>query len=964
MSSRKKSSRRLSSQNRARKNNSLQTILDYQELEARRVLTGYMPGELLIQFHPLESGIRHAVIGSLGASSIETIHTGPMKERGMGALERIRLNGTSVEDAMTQAAMIPGVRFAEPNYTGSFFGIANDTMYADGRLWGVYSDDLPDPIGPAGTTNQYGTQAEKVWLNVTTGSKDVYVAVLDTGVDYNHPDLNANMFDNPFDPADGVDNDGNGFIDDVRGWNFENDNNDPMDLQGHGTHIAGTIGAVGGNGLGVAGLNWETNIIAMRIGTAFPIASAAISSFDYITDLKTRHGINIVAANASWTVGNSQALFDAITRAAQADILTIVAAGNSANNNDANPTYPANYDTTDSAGYNSVITVAALASSGAMAGFSNYGANTVHIAAPGAGIWSTQPNNQYASFDGTSMAAPHVVGAVALYASVNPDASAAEIREALLDAAEPTPSLVGRVSTEGRLDLSNLVVAIGPDMSINNASVIEGNVGNRPIVFTVTIAESWPAIVSVNYATQNGTANAGEDFVATSGVLTFFPGETSKTITVQVIGDNFYEPNETFSVVLSRPVNARLTKAIGVGTIVNDDPRVVGESRILPLNSNWRTITFSRRYQDPIVILGTPSRYRNDPMTVRVQSVLPGSGSFRGSFQARVEEWNYLDGIHGMEHVPYMVFERGRHVLENGAVLVAGRSQVNHNFRDISFGASANFQEVPIVLAQVTTANEKSPVITRLHNVTKNGFSIRLQEEEGADGNHAFETVSWIAFEPGRFTAGGADLLAAVTPNVVTHNDYRINFDPQFLGTRPAFFAQPQTYHDSDPAVLRQRQLSYRSALIYLEEERSRDTELIRTAPERIGYVAFPAGVVIDNPLGMPSFQSMGLGSAAGGNQFAMTGAGSDEFFGLASYAFGNDLSVANTMSNHGLDDDLTNLNRIASGTDSTSATNQVVQSDFGNRASAFAEMFGDSSNDLSNGNDSAQELQELLGVI
>lgn len=941
------SSRRSRHQDRvhatARQREQLKTPMHYEELEARRVLAAYMPGELLIQFQPQSASLRQAVIASLGATSIETIHTRPMQDRGLGAIERVRLVGKTVEEGILQAQMIPGVRFAEPNYIGSFYAVANDPMYEDGRLWGTYSNDLPNPIGPNGTTNQFGTQAEKTWQNVTTGSKDVYVAVLDTGVDYNHPDLNPNAFDNPFDPPDGIDNDGNGFIDDVRGWNFENNNNDPMDMQGHGTHIAGTIGAKGGNAIGIAGLNWDVNIIAMRIGTAFPIASAAISSFDYITDLKTRHGINIVAANASWTVGDSQALFDAITRAAQADILTIVAAGNSANDNDASPVYPANYDTTASAGYNAIVTVAALASSGNLASFSNYGATTVHIAAPGADIWSTQPNNQYASFDGTSMAAPHVVGAVALYAAVNPDATAAQIRQALIDSAEPTPSLDGKVSTGGRLNLENLVVAVGPDISIGNASVVEGNTGTKPMVFTVTLAEAWPEIVTVNYATQNGTANAGEDFIATSGVLTFQPGETSKTITVQIIGDNFYESNETFRVVLSQPQNGRLANPIGTGTIINDDPRVVGESRILPLNSNWRTITFSRRYSDPVVILGTPSRYRNDPITVRVQNLKPGSGAFRGSFEARVEEWSYLDGIHGMEHVPYMVFERGRHTLDNGATLMAGRSQVNHNFRDVSFGSSVNFREVPIVLAQVTTANERSPVIVRIRNVTKTGFSMRLQEEEGADGFHAFETVSWVAFEPGRFTANGGDLLAGRTPNAVTHLDHRINFDPAFAGTRPAFFAQMQTFNDSDPAIVRQRQLSFRSALIHLEEERSRDREIERTAPEIVGFVAFPAGVVIDDPLGMPRFSAMSAPpSNSGSDRFAMAAQPGENNLGLIGHAFGLQPGTTRTGTSTKAAQNVTggNVNRSRTQATATAATNRA--SVLSNRSVAFAEMFGD----------------------
>ncbi|MGH8525496.1 MAG: S8 family peptidase, partial [Gammaproteobacteria bacterium] len=232
-------------------------------------------------------------------------------------------------------------------------------------------------------------------------------------------------------------------------------------LDDHGTHVAGTIGAKGRNGIGVAGVNWNVTIISAKFLGLFGGTTAnAIKAIDYITDLKTRQGLNIVATNNSWGGGGfSQALQDAIERANVANILFIAAAGNGGSdgvgdNNDATSNYPSNYPNAN------VIAVAAITSTGVKASFSNYGARTVDIGAPGSGIYSTLPNQQgtkYGSYSGTSMATPHVTGAAALYAAtLPPGASAAEIKNAILSSAvlTPTPSLGGKCVTGGRLNVS------------------------------------------------------------------------------------------------------------------------------------------------------------------------------------------------------------------------------------------------------------------------------------------------------------------------------------------------------------------------------------------------------------------------------------------------------------------------------------------------------------------------------
>ena len=284
------------------------------------------------------------------------------------------------------------------------------------------------------------------------------VAVIDTGIDYSHPDLAANVWTNPGEVAgDGIDNDRNGYIDDVRGWDFANNDADPMDDNGHGTHVSGTIGAVGDNGVGVAGVNWQVSIMGLKFlsGSGSGSTSGAIAAINYATRMRRDFGINIVATNNSWGGGGfSAGLRDAIEAGGQAGILFVAAAGNDGRNNDATASYPASYTS------QSIISVAATDRSNALATFSNFGATGVDLAAPGVGIYSTTPGNNYAAYSGTSMATPHVTGTVALMAAANPQATAGQLRTAILATAAPTASLAGKVATGGLLNAQAAVNAI------------------------------------------------------------------------------------------------------------------------------------------------------------------------------------------------------------------------------------------------------------------------------------------------------------------------------------------------------------------------------------------------------------------------------------------------------------------------------------------------------------------------
>ena len=509
---------------------------------------------------------------------------------GDGAMELIKLpSGMSNQKALDWFSRQPGVVFAEPNYHVTASAVSNDTYYTNGQLWGMEGSDSPTSVGPAGTTNVYGINAEAAWNDGQTGSKSIFVGIVDTGVQITHPDLVDNIWTNPYDAVDGIDNDGNGFVDDIHGWDFVNNDNSVYDSvnDDHGTHVAGTIGGKGGNGAGVAGVNWNVTMISTKfLGTNGGTTADAVRAIDYITDLKTRHGMDVVATNNSWGGGGySAALHSAIIRAAKADILTIIAAGNDASNNDSVASYPSNTSTlvgtttTTAASYEGVIAVASLDSSGAMSSFSNYGKTTVDIAAPGAGIMSSVPSNTYASYSGTSMATPHVTGSVALLASKYPNATASQLRTAILATATPTTSVTGKVLTDGRLNVQAALNYSGfnttstpPSLSIANVSKAEGNSGTSNMVFTVNLSQAAAADVTVSYATSDITATAGTDYVAASGTVTIPAGSTTGTFNVVVNGDTTFESDETLRVTLSgASSNATIGTSTATGTITNDD---------------------------------------------------------------------------------------------------------------------------------------------------------------------------------------------------------------------------------------------------------------------------------------------------------------------------------------------------------------------------------------------------------
>jgi len=433
-------------------------------------------------------------------------------------------SGASVAKTIEALRGTPGVAYAEPDYFVTSTVASDDTYYTNGSLWGMYGD---------GTTpsNQFGSGAGEAWAQGYVGSRTVAIGVIDEGIQVTHPDLAANMWTNPNEIAgNNIDDDNNGYVDDMHGWDFLNNNASVFDgnsTEGsdtHGTHVAGTIGGIGGNGSGVAGVNWAVTMVSAKfLGPSGGYTSDAAEALDYLVALKVNKGLNIVATSNSWGGGGaSSTLLAAINRAGDAGMLFVAAAGNSTSNNDATGSYPSNYECTNGGtrGWDCVIAVASITSSGSLSSFSSYGATTVDIAAPGSGINSTYPTNSYASLSGTSMATPHVSGAIALCASINPSLSPAQLREAVINSAQVTPTLVGKVVNAGRLDVGAMIDTCAPPTAPVDGSpsdLTASNATRNSVNLAWTDGASGETYYGIDRAPASGNSCGTFARVATTG---------------------------------------------------------------------------------------------------------------------------------------------------------------------------------------------------------------------------------------------------------------------------------------------------------------------------------------------------------------------------------------------------------------------------------------------------------------
>jgi subtilisin family serine protease len=404
---------------------------------ADRVIVTYAPGTT-------------ARARGLARSSVAWRTTSPISPR-VRTTELVTLvPGTTVGEAIAELTDEPGVLHAEPDYLLRTADVPSDPDL--GLLWGM--------LGPTSTpASSAGSRAVDAWNVGRTGSSDVHVVVIDEGIQWSHPDLAAN-------------------VSRVHGYDFIRNRSEfysSADGDAHGTHVAGTIGAIGDNGIGVAGVVWDVTLVSAKfLGPRGGTISNAIRAIDHATDLKTRLGLDVVATNNSWGGGGRvQALEDAINRGGDAGILFVVAAGNDGRDIDAgSPAYPASYrcdriatgpDAGAPRGWDCIISVASIASSGALSSFSNRGPVSVDIAAPGSGIRSTVPTNSYRQMSGTSMAAPHVTGALAMCAAIDPDLTAQELRARIIDSAVLDPNLTAAVELGRRLDIAAVAAACDPE---------------------------------------------------------------------------------------------------------------------------------------------------------------------------------------------------------------------------------------------------------------------------------------------------------------------------------------------------------------------------------------------------------------------------------------------------------------------------------------------------------------------
>jgi subtilisin family serine protease len=488
-----------------------------------------VPGEILVRFRPESKSKkpgRHVLTEKSGRQIPFSIKAVSPKFEIVEGLRVAQVNPAETSNAIEVLRARPDVIYAEPNFIRRASVTPNDPRYP--QMWGLNNTGQPaDHDGHPGTAGQ-DIRAEQAWA-ITTGSRSVVVGVIDSGIDINHQDLHDNIWTNPAEVAgNGIDDDGNGFVDDINGWDFAHndatvfDYTEPTyppapnytgDIEDHGTHVAGTIGAVGNNGIGVTGVNWQVSLMSLKFLTGDGAGSSAnlLNAFAYAKAMRQlwdssggTKGANIRVLNNSYGGERfSQAEQDAIRALSDAGILFVVAAGNESLPNDLFPVYPSNYTSPN------LISVAAQAGGGGRSSFSNFGEATVNVAEPGEHILSTTPKNTYDFFDGTSMATPHVSGTAALVCALSPSITMQKLRSLLMYSGRQFSSV--QTSTKQDVDAGKILQGVSstdvtPPGLIDNLNAQipsqfpnyrptwdspgdDGNVGN-PTAFEIRFSET------------------------------------------------------------------------------------------------------------------------------------------------------------------------------------------------------------------------------------------------------------------------------------------------------------------------------------------------------------------------------------------------------------------------------------------------------------------------------------------
>ena len=680
--------------------------------------------------------------------------------------------------------------------------VPNDQFYS--VLWG-----LPD-IG-----------AESAW-DTRTDSSSVIVGVIDSGVQYDHPDLIDNIWTNSGEIANnGIDDDGNGYVDDFWGYDFENDDADPMDTNGHGTHVAGTIGARGNNNIGVTGVGWNASLMSLKVigtGTNADVARA----IDYATDNGARITNNSYGY-AGNSVGGSNAISNAIGRAKDAGVLYVVAAGNSRSGTPASDmdgnfnSWPAEYSKV----HDNVITVAATDSDGSFASYSHWGDESVQIAAPGTQIGSTYTQDGYVYLSGTSMAAPHVSGAAALLWAERPELSYLDIKDAILQSARPEHlSLVG----SGVLDLGAAMTLITDDSSPNQAPVAvndsvtvdEDNAVAIAVLNNDSDADADPLTVDSFAQGQNGTVTNS------NSVLTYTPnanfnGTDSFTYTISDGrgGLDTATVNIVVDSVNDRPVaeNDSVSTDEGVAVslnVLNNDDDVDGDNLSLTGVSNPANGTVSSNANGLITYTPDPGFFGSDTFTYTVSD---GSLSATGSVTVTVNEVN-----------------------EAAEIGVSGiATGVTHVWKTVNLPVSFT---KPVVVAGGATRNGGHQGVVRVRNVTSSSFEVRFQEWDYRDGRHTTEDIGYLVVEAGTHYLSDGTQIVASTIDLVNESTRTVTFDTSF-GATPLVLGQVMTDNDTAAITERIRNITSSSLRIQLNEEEVADGV---HSSETVGLVAIDRG--------------------------------------------------------------------------------------------------------------------------
>lgn len=710
------------------------------------------------------------------------------------------LANQSVEELVNYYNGLEVVDYAEPNYLLEARAVPNDQFY--GLQWGF------DNIA-----------AESAW-DTRTDSSSVIVGIIDSGVQYDHPDLAGNIWTNPGEiPGNGIDDDGNGYVDDYYGYDFDNEDSDPMDDNGHGTHVAGTVGAQSDNNIGVAGVGWDASLMSLKViggGTNADVARA----IDYATD----NGAQITNNSygyAGQNVGGSNVISGAIGRAKAAGVLYVVAAGNSRTNIPASDidgsfnSWPAEYSKI----HDNVITVGAIDEAGTYASYSHWGDESVQIAAPGTQIASTYTGDRYVYLSGTSMAAPHVAGAAALLWAEQPSLTYLEIKDAILDTARPEH--LDRV-TNGVLDLGAAMASItsstnSPPVATNDSASVDED---QPVFISVLANDFDPDgdTVTVSSFTQPSNGSVSNN----NGVLTYqgdsnFNGSDSFTYTITDGNGNFDTASVSVTVgaVNDRPIanNDSATTdqevPVTINVLANDlDPD--GDSLAIASVGSASNGNVTDNGNGTVTYTPNPGFFGSDSFTYVVTD-----GDLTDSATVNIT----VNPVSGLSEIGY-----------SGIAV-----DIRHTWTTITLPISFNN---PVVVAGGATRDGGHQGNVRIRNVTSNSFQIRFQEWDYLDGSHTTENIGYMVVEAGIHTlTDGTQLVAGTTS--LTNEAFQTVSYPASFSAAPLVIGQISSDNDTSAVVERIRNVGSNSFQVQMQEEEAADGI---HATETFSYIAIDQG--------------------------------------------------------------------------------------------------------------------------